>query len=186
MNFKPNYKLDLQMFAEDTPPEEKEPKKPAEPEDKEINAVKALKELKANTVSKKEYVAVVKQNKELLGIVLNGDEDKFKQQDKKSKVERMQTLREELYGPKRNRRMTNLDCVSKTLELRDLLIESGEVDPMIPQGGAVSATSQDYISAENVASGLKKLVEEAKGNPNVFNDLLEEAGLGKSKLIRRA
>ena len=178
MNFKPNYKLDLQMFAEDDP-EKKDPKE--ESEDKDLDAIKALKELKANTVSKKEFEAVKKRNKELLEIVMNGEDPKKNLPEKKRAS--IEELRAELYGDKRHP-MTNLEYWKKTLDLRDQLLEAGQDDPMVPHGKKVRANAQDYASAERVAEYMAELVKAANDDPVAFNGLLDKAGLGGNSRLR--
>ena len=47
--------------------------------------------------------------------------------------------------------MTNLEFVSKSLELRDAIIESGGTDPFLPVGKGIEITRDDYEAAEFTA-----------------------------------
>lgn len=163
---KPNrYHLDLQLFAEDTPPAEVTP-----PADE--NAVKALKELKENTVPKEEYLKVVKQNKELWEAALNGGSGG---QQETSKSPTIKELRDDLYGGKKS--LTNLEYCTKTLQLRKEIMEQGGTDPFVPVGKKVKATSADYITAEKIADELQSCIDASGGDPVAFNNELRRRGL---------
>ena len=169
---KPNhYILDLQMFAEDQTAEQ-----PKEEVDPNKNAVEALKKLQENSVPKDKYEALEKQNKELWETAINGG-GKSKGTPQKATIE---DLREELYGSKRHP-MTNLEYWTKTMDLRDMVMESGAVDPMVPSGNKVQATANDFLVADNIAKTMKELIKQADGDPDLFNSLLTRAGLDKIK-----
>lgn len=175
---KPNrlFVLDLQKFAEDQPPakqpdpEKKADKKPSV-DDNMAEVIKKLmdenKKLKGDKQKAEDY------NKTLLNDVLDGGVGDNKKAPEKKSIEE---LREELYGKSR-KEMTNLEYISKTLDLRDQLMEKGETDPFVPQGRKANATITDYQSADNVANLLKDCVKAADNDPNAFNEQLRKRGL---------
>ena len=112
---------------------------------------------------------------------MNGDDPKNKLPEKKRAS--IEELRDELYGDKRHP-MTNLEYWTKTLDLRDQLLEAGQDDPMVPHGKKVRANAQDYASAERVAEYMAELVKAANNDPVAFNGLLDKAGLGGNSRLR--
>ena len=161
------YYLDLQLFAEDqTPADDITP-----PADK--NAVETLKKLKENTVPKEDYLKVVQENKELWEAALNG---KQQQEEEKISSPTIDSLRSELYGPNR-KKMTNLEFVSKNLELRKQVMQQGGTDPFVANGRKVKATSQDLVMGEAIATALQECVDAADGDPAAFNLELQRRGL---------
>ena len=165
------FKLDLQLFA-DEPAQEK----PENKVDPNKNTIEALQRLKANSVSKEDYEKLEEQNRQLLDAIINGSSINQEVVDKPAYQGSINDLRAELYGPKR-KEMTNLEYVSKTLLLRDMLMEQGKTDPFVPVGRKVQATYADYESANKVYVGLKKCVEAADGDPVAFNAELRKLGL---------
>ena len=64
--------------------------------------------------------------------------------------------------------MTNLEFVSKSLELRDAIIESGGTDPFLPVGKGIEITRDDYEAAEFTAQQFRECIDIAQGSSEVF------------------
>ena len=128
--------------------------------------LEAIKTLKQNSVERSKYDALRAENKRLLDSLVNGQvAESTTEPVSKVTKESIQKLREELFN---SENLTNLEYVTKALELRDSLISIGEDDPFVPHGTKLSVTNQDYEIAEKVAQGLKEMVLEADGNSEVF------------------
>lgn len=125
--------------------------------------LEAIKTLKQNSVERSKYDTLRAENKRLLDTIVNGQYSSEHVEPKKE-VD-VDKLRKELFN---NDNLTNLEYVTKALELRDALIERGEDDPFVPHGTKLSVTQSDYEIAEKVATGLKEMIEVADGDPNVF------------------
>lgn len=123
--------------------------------------IAAIKELKQNSVDKDKYDALVLEKKQLLDALVNGQEVEV---DNKAETD-LSSLRKELFE---NDNLTNLEYVSKALELRNALLEKGEEDPFVPHGSMISPTQADYEKAERVATVLQEMVDVSEGDPNVF------------------
>lgn len=134
----------------------------------EITAA-ALNELKNNSVSKAEYLKLQKQYAEALETIVNGRsiEDEASEEAEAPDVN---ALRETLYGGKE---MGACEYVSKTLELRQALIDNGETDPFLPVGKDVTISNDDVASADRVAKALKQCLEYANGDDGVFMNELQ-------------
>lgn len=132
-------------------------------EEVDADYLAAIKELKEKSVDKTKYDTLRNEHKKLLEMVVNGQE--VSQEVVKPKVD-VEKLRKELYS--NDEPLTNLDYISKTLELRTAIMADGGDDPFLPHGRKIAATQQDYEAAERVALGLQEMVDAAEGDPVVF------------------
>ena len=131
-----------------------------------VDYVQALKELKQNSVSREQYEKLKSENKELLDTLINGGQVEMIDPSTKPSVK---DLREQLFSKEAaDRGMTNLEFVTKSLELRDAIIESGGTDPFLPVGRGVEITREDYEAAEFTAQQFQECIDIAKGNSEVF------------------
>lgn len=130
--------------------------------------IQAIADLKANTVSKESYLKLKAENKRLINSLVEGTQEASI--PKKEKVDIGQ-LRKELFD--RDSSQTNLEYVSKSLQLRDALLERGEKDPFLPWGKQIAPTKADEEAATRVAQALQECVEYADGDPAVFNSELQ-------------
>ena len=149
---------------------EQQQKKEVAPEDKTL--LDAYNELKENTVSKKEYDRVLKRNEELTQALINNDRLEEDNKPKESNLDKIKRLTNELYSDKRTD-MTNLEYCQKTVELRDSIIAEGGRDPFLPTSGENKDSYANQQTAEKVANGLRKMVEDANGSPEAFNSLYQ-------------
>lgn len=136
------------------------------------NLLEQFNKLKDTMVPKEKFDQVSSRNKQLSEAIANNmqeQEEARKQEEPKPDASQ---LREELYGDKRSD-LTNLDYISKTLELRDAILESGGRDPFLPTGGNDKDSLEAHNTANKVANGLKQLVEQSNGDPVAFNALYQ-------------
>lgn len=129
------------------------------------NYIEAIKEIKENSVAKEDYLKLKEENKQLLKSLVNGE---TRQVEEKEPVD-IDALRNDLF----NKDLSNLDYITKSLQLRDELIERGEKDPFLPYGKNILPTDDDIEKAEKVANVLKECVEIANGDSGVFTNELQ-------------
>jgi hypothetical protein len=128
--------------------------------------IKAINELKQNSVSREQYEKLKNENKELLDTLINGGQVEMIDPATKPSVE---DLRKGLFSKEAaEKEMTNLEFVSKSLELRNAIIESGGTDPFLPVGRGIDVTREDYEAAEFTAQQFQECIDIAKGNSEVF------------------
>lgn len=132
-----------------------------------IDYIEAIKEMKKKSVSLEAFEKVKKENKQLLAALVQGKEIEIKKEEKAD----IGQLRKELYNSEKQ--LSNLEYVSKTLQLRDALIEQGERDPFLPYGEKISITADQIEKAEAVAKVLKECVEFADGDSGIFSAELQ-------------
>lgn len=131
------------------------------------NYIEAIRKMKENSVSREAFEKVKKENKQLLDALVQGKEIEIKKEEKAD----IGQLRKELYNS--DKQLSNLEYISKTLELRDALIERGERDPFLPYGEKVPITADQIEKAEAVATVLKECVEFADGDSGIFSAELQ-------------
>lgn len=139
-------------------------------EDSNQMYIDTIKDLKKNTVSNQEYQRVLNENRNLLKtLVEQGQVDATAEPEKpKATLEEINKMRKDLF----NNDHSNLDYVSKTLELRKALIENGEPDPFLPQGKNYIATDEDLAAAEKLATVFEECIEYAEGDSELFTNEL--------------
>lgn len=130
----------------------------------------AIKELKQNSVSRDEYEKLKADNKRLINSVVNGQlVDETPVVVCKTDAEIAQ-MRRELFDPDKS--YSNLDFVSRIVDLRDALIERGEPDPFVPVSHKYSPTEEDTRIAEKCATVYKECIEAAQGDSEYFTNEL--------------
>ena len=139
-------------------------------EDSTQDYLAAIKELKQNSVGRDEYEKLKAENKKLIDAVVNGQVVEEPAQNLVHTQEEITQLRNELFNSDKD--LSNLEYVSKALELRDALIENGQPDPFIPVGKQISPTREDIEIAEKCAQVYKECIEYAEGNSEVFTNEL--------------
>lgn len=156
----------------------------------DINTIDAnfINEIKKNTVSKDEYNKLKKRYED---VVRNNIENRNIDEDNKPVKEvdykkQLKETQEKLFNGKI--KMTNLETAKTVLDYRDACIHETGKDPFIQlQEGEINynpKTKEDEVSvvphipsqeeidqAERVATGLKKMVDEANNDPDEFNRL---------------
>lgn len=143
----------------------------------ESNYIEAIQELRANSVDKTAYEKVVAENKQLLNSLVKGETV-----DTQREVNiDIKALRNDLF----NGENTNLDYISKSLQLRNELIKRGEKDPFLPYGAQIIPTEEDIATANRVASALQSCVDYADGDSNIFTTELQRIMVDSVPLRRR-
>ena len=150
--------------------EEKEISVTGTVEDNTQDYIKAIKDLKQNSVDRSEYEKLRAENKKLIDAVVNGQPGQEEQVVVKHTKEQIDDLRNDLFNSPRE--LNNLEFITKTMELREALMENGEPDPFLPVGKQISPTRDDIEGAEKVAQVYKECIEYAEGDSEVFTNEL--------------
>ena len=169
--------------------EEKDLEKRVEAKDGEImdadSYIEAINSIKENSVPKDDFLKLKAENRKLLNSLANGDYIRQEEPVIKADVE---ALRKELFN--READFTNLDYVSKALELRNAVLEQNGVDVFVPSGAKYVPTEEDYRAAERVADVFQQCIDYANGDSQVFtNELMrrtvDTSVMPKKQTIRR-
>lgn len=158
---------------------EEEKKYKVETGGSEKNYIDVIQKLKADSVDKKEYEKVLKENKQLLDTLVSG-----KQEEKPAKKEEtvnIDELRDNLFNKDNN----NLEYTKKALKLRKELMEKGEVDPFLPNGTQIKPDMVDEAAADKVAKILEHCIEYAEGDSEVFTNELQRVMVDSGPSRRR-
>ena len=139
-------------------------------EDNTQDYLAAIKELKQNSVDRSEYDKLRAENKKLIDAVVNGQSGQEEQAVVKHSKEQIDDLRNELFNSPKE--LSNLEYITKAMELREALIENGEPDPFLPVGKQISPTRDDLEGAEKVAQVYKECIDYAEGDSEVFTNEL--------------
>ena len=150
--------------------EEKEVSVTGTVEDNTQDYLAAIKELKENSVNRSEYDKLRAENKRLIDAVVNGQPGQEEQVVVKHSKEQIDELRNDLFNSPRE--LNNLEFITKTMELREALMENGEPDPFLPVGKQISPTRDDIEGAEKVAQVYKECIDYAEGDSEVFTNEL--------------
>ena len=150
--------------------EEKEISVTGTVEDNTQDYIAAIKELKQNSVDRSEYDKLRAENKKLIDAVVNGQPGQEEQVVVRHSKEQIDDLRNDLFNSPRE--LNNLEFITKTMELREALMENGEPDPFLPVGKQISPTRDDIEGAEKVAQVYKECIEYAEGDSEVFTNEL--------------
>lgn len=138
--------------------------------DSNIDYIQALNDMKQNTVSREQYEKLKNENKELLDTLINGGQVTNVIE---APTKTIQEMRAELFSKEAaDKGMTNLEFVTRSLELRDAIIESGGTDPFLPVGKGIELTREDYEAAEFTAEQFRQCIDIADGNSEVFTNEL--------------
>lgn len=133
--------------------------------------MEVINDLKKNTVSKEEYDKLREENKMLLKNIANNVPAPSDDEPKQEPVD-VNKLREELFNTD-NQDMTNLEYITKVMELRKALMDRGERDPFLPSGQNILPTDEDIKTANRVAEVYQNCIDIADGNPDIFTQELQ-------------
>ena len=150
--------------------EEKEISVTGTVEDNTQDYLAAIKELKEKSVDRSEYDKLRAENKKLIDAVVNGQPGQEEQVVSKHSKEQIDELRNDLFNSPKE--LSNLEYITKAMELREALMENGEPDPFLPVGKQISPTRDDIEGAEKVAQVYKECIEYAEGDSEVFTNEL--------------
>lgn len=134
--------------------------------DSGIDYISTIREIKQNSVPRKQYEELQAENRELLDTLINGGQVTNVVE---APAKTIQDMRKELFSKEAaDKEFTNLEFVTKSLELRDAIIESGGTDPFLPVGKGIDLTREDYEAAEFTAQQFRECIDIANGNSEVF------------------
>lgn len=139
-------------------------------EDNTQDYLAAIKELKEKSVDRSEYDKLRAENKKLIDAVVNGQPGQEEQVVVKHSKEQIDELRNDLFNSPKE--LSNLEYITKAMELREALMENGEPDPFLPVGKQISPTRDDLEGAEKVAQVYRECIEYAEGDSEVFTNEL--------------
>lgn len=136
-------------------------------EQQETDYIAAITQLRETTVPKEQYAKLKEENAKLLKSLINGDTIEAGEAPSSPDIA---ALRNDLFSGEAQ--FTNLEYVTKTLELRDALIEQGKPDPFLPTGHQYAPTPADIEAATRVAKVMRECVDQADGDSALFTSLL--------------
>ena len=139
-------------------------------EDNTQDYLAAIKELKEKSVDRSEYDKLRAENKKLIDAVVNGQPGQEEQVVVKHSKEQIDELRNDLFNSPRE--LSNLEYITKAMELREALMENGEPDPFLPVGKQISPTRDDLEGTEKVAQVYRECIDYAEGDSEVFTNEL--------------
>lgn len=130
--------------------------------------IEAIREMKQNSVSKEAYNKLKEENKQLLDSLINGKQVTIEQTKQPVDVSLLRKKLSDIDNP-----MSNLEYAKTAVELRDALIDQGEMDPFLPIGHQITPTDEDIIKADKVATVLKECIDYADGDSELFTNELQ-------------
>ena len=136
-----------------------------------------VKKLKEQTVDKELYEKVLQDTKVLRDAILEGTSLEGNGQEATKKPEREALVKELLESS--DTELSNAQYVKKALELRQAIIDDGELDPFLPVGAKIQPTGEDIAKAQRVAEGLQYCLEEATREDGTIDDDYFNAALKK-------
>ena len=139
-------------------------------EDNTQDYLAAIKELKEKSVDRSEYDKLRAENKKLIDAVVNGQPGQEEPAAVKHSKEQIDELRNDLFNSPKE--LSNLEYITKAMELREALMENGEPDPFLPVGKQISPTRDDLEGAEKVAQVYRECIDYAEGDSEVFTNEL--------------
>lgn len=126
-----------------------------------------INELKATTVSKADYEKLRNENKKLLNSLVKGD---YEQESVVLSKPSNDELRRDLFNSKNE--MTNLEYVTKALQLRNNILEETGKDIFVASNSVYTPTQESYECANRVAQVFEECIEYANGDSEVFTNEL--------------
>lgn len=136
-------------------------------QEENVDYIQAINDLKNSTVPKEQYTKLKEENSKLLKSIISGDTSGIETKEKTDAT----ALRKDLFNV--DNPLSNLDYITKVLELRDTIIEEGGNDPFLPYGSKIAPDNNDIECANRVAEVLKDCVDYAQGDSLVFTNELQ-------------
>ena len=138
----------------------------------EMNYAEVIKNLKATTVSREEYERVMNENKTLANALATSPAKSTDEPEVELPTdEYIDGLRKKLF--KINSGISNREYIKTTLDLRDALISRGERDPFLPVNKEYIDNPSDMAAANELANGLREIVEYSGQDDALFNSELK-------------
>lgn len=152
-----------------------------EQEEQEVNLAEDINAWKANTVSKEAFNRVQAERDQLARALMRGETVEVEAPEKPD----INELRTELYTED-VQKLSDLQFVEKTLQLRNAIIEDGGRDPFLPFGTNVAPEESDFAAAERVAKVFQECVDLAGGNNALFLAELQRRTMDVNPISTRA
>lgn len=133
----------------------------------EPDYITQIEELRANSVSRADYDKLKAEHNRAMNALINGGQ----LEDKETTPIDKSALRKELYCAEPN--LSNLDYWTKTLQLRQAIMDEGGQDPFLPFGSKIAPTAEDVQKAENVAKVVQECIDYAQGDSRIFTNELD-------------
>ena len=138
----------------------------------EMNYAEVIKNLKATTVSREEYDRVMNENKTLANALATSPAKSTDDVEVELPTdEYIDGLRKKLF--KINSGISNREFIKTTLDLRDALIARGEREPFLPVNKEYIDNPSDMAAVNNLANGLREIVEYSGNDDALFNSELK-------------
>jgi len=141
--------------------------------------ITAIKELKENSVSKDKYDALMAERKQLIDSIVNGQDDI--EQDDNGEPELGSRL--DYYKKyKENKFNNNLEFWDNMVKLRKATIAEYGADPTVtgnygltPEGQKVDPAYGEPEAMEHTFEIIENMINEADGDPKVFDALMQSS-----------
>lgn len=126
--------------------------------------IEAIKNLKENSVSKTDYESLKKERDNLVNALVNGQPaEKAADEEERPLIA---GLKKRLFKP--DHELSDIEYVSRALDLRDALIEQEGIDCFVGSSHSYSPTQDDYVKAAKVAEVFRECVDASNGNNTRF------------------
>lgn len=161
--------------------EKKQQSETTEPTSTTEELLAQLEKMKKETVPLDKYTKALEDNKVLINQVLNGGTGGDEQeQEVIYSDEELNKLREELFDTEKHD-LTNLEYVTKAVQLRDAILQKsgGKTDIFVGTYNSFEPSQEDYYRAENTAEVFKECIEYAKGDSQLFTQELQRRMKGR-------
>lgn len=153
---------------------------PEEIQEPEQSAADIITEMRANTVPKDKYNRLVEENRKLMKSLANGETIEVKAPETPDIAE----LDKALYTDD-VQHLSDLEMVSKTLQLRKAVIDATGEDIFIPVGKRFSPEEDDIVKAERIADVFQQCVDAADGDTHRFMRLIDERTMDVPQPMKR-
>ena len=138
----------------------------------EMNYAEVIKNLKETTVSREEYNRVMNENKTLANALATSPAKSTDDAEVELPTdEYIDGLRKKLF--KINGSLSNREFIKTSLDLRDALMARGERDPFLPVNKEYIDNPSDMAAVNNLANGLREIVEYSGNDDALFNSELK-------------
>ena len=138
----------------------------------EMNYAEVIKNLKETTVSREEYNRVMNENKTLANALATSPAKSTDDAEVELPTdEYIDGLRKKLF--KINGSLSNREFIKTSLDLRDALMARGERDPFLPVSKEYIDNPSDMAAVNNLANGLREIVEYSGNDDALFNSELK-------------
>ena len=173
---KPNqnqFKLNLQLFAEDKDPNTAPEPKSDESVDDTLPSPEDIQDIKTNYVKKTEFDALKEDYKKVCKIAIDGLEEELPGTPGKGEDVDVSELRKTLFSEN----ISNIKFAETALQLRKTIMDKGGPDPFLPngrnpQGVFYTATNEDKEAVNKFVDTLEHCIEYAEGDNEAFTNEL--------------